>query len=218
MRFHRLSMSCLFVVGLMAIGCGDNLTLDTKENSTEAPTTISDTVTITGRMLPPGVIPQIIVIRNGTDFTNATVDEAGWYIISELPPGTYSLQVIANGFFTDISISNLELNAGEPYEADLVILQAQTQAATLLGRVVDKSTEGPLPDAEVQVECSTGVCAPLSAVSDQEGKFSIEIWSRLGANINVRKLGYRTLPIQVQALEPGGKKDLKMIKLERLER
>lgn len=65
MRFHRLSMSCLFVVGLMAIGCGDNLTLDTKENSTEAPTTISDTVTITGRVLPPGVIPQIIVTEMG---------------------------------------------------------------------------------------------------------------------------------------------------------
>ena len=223
MPFHRhscctfLALLYIFVAGLLVMGCGDNPSVDTDEVPAEEQTPVSGGgATITGQVLPPGVSPQIIVIRSSIDFTNAIADEEGRYTIPNLPAGDYSLQVIATGFFTDISIRNLQLKSGETREAELVILREQSQAATILGQITDKSDGLPLPDAEVQIECATGVCAPLGAVSDQEGKFSIDLWSGLGSNINVRKLGYRTKPIQVEALNPGQTKTLKPIELERL--
>lgn len=217
MRFHRLSWLCLFVTGLTTLGCGDSPFMDEEENSTEESIAASDSVTIMGRVLPAGIMPLIVVLRNGVDFKNTVADEQGNYIIPNLPAGEYSLQVIATGFFTDISINHLELKAGETHEAEPVILIARSEAATLLGQVVDKVDNTPISDAKVQVECSTGVCALLSATSDQTGKFSIEIWSGLGSNINVQKLGYRISPIRVEALKPNEKRDLGKIRMERLE-
>jgi hypothetical protein len=216
MRVHHLSLLYFFALGLTVAGCGDNPTVDTTENPVEAPIANKDGATITGLVLPPGVGPQVIVLRNAIDFTNTIADEEGRYTISNLPGGDYSLEVIASGFFTDISINNLQLKAGDTHEAGLVILREQAQGATILGQVVDKSNDQPLPEVEVQVECSTGVCAPLSAESDQEGRFSIDLWSGLASNINVRKFGFRTKPIPVQALEPGQKFNLKQVQLERV--
>ncbi|MCZ6679845.1 MAG: carboxypeptidase-like regulatory domain-containing protein [Candidatus Poribacteria bacterium] len=217
MPFHRLSLLCFVVMGLMVIGCGDNPTVDTKEDPSEDPATNESGATITGLVLPPGTNPLIIVLRNGIDVASTVTDDEGRYTLPNLTPGAYSLQVIKDPqFFTDISIRDLPVKAGEVSEAGLVILRERSQAATLLGQVVDASNGQPLPDAEVQIECATGVCAPLSAMSDREGKFSIDIWSGLGANVNVRKLGYRTQPIQVQALKPAEQFNLKQIALESL--
>ncbi len=213
MPFHCLLSLYVFAIGLLVIGCGDNPIVDTQKDPVEDSSSGEGGVTITGQVLPPEVSPQVIVIRNGIDFTNAIVDEEGRYTISNLPAGDYSLQVIATGFFTDISINNLELKAGEIHGADLVILRERSEAAILLGQVVNQSNNQPLPDAEVQIECSTGVCAPLSAVSDQKGRFSIDIWSGLGSNINVWKPGYCTKPIHIEALNPGQKFNLNQIQL-----
>jgi hypothetical protein len=217
MRFHRLFLLCLFVTGLSIHGCGDSPFMGKKEDFTEEPITVGDNVTIMGSVLPAGITPLIVVLRNGIDFKNTVADEQGYYSIPNLPAGEYSVQVIATGFFTDISINHLELKAGETHEAEPVILIARSESATLLGQVVNKADNTPISDAKVQVECSTGVCALLSTVSDRTGKFSIQIWSGLSSNINVRKLGYRILPIRVKALKPNEKRDLGKIKMERLE-
>ena len=217
MRIHYLPWFYWFFVGLIAIGCGDNTTVDMKDESTAEITASENGGKISGLVLPPGVSPLIIVLRNGVEFASTTADKEGQYIIPNLPPGGYSLLVIATGFFTDISIDNLELKKGEVREASVVILRAQAEAAILLGQVIEKSNGQVLPDAEIQIECSTGVCAPLSAISGPDGNFSIELWSGLGANVNVRKLGYRTQPIQVQALNPRQKFNMGKIQLERLE-
>ena len=217
MRLRRLSWLCLYVTVLTILGCGDSSFLGKSDQSTEEPITTGDSVTITGSVLPAGIMPLIIVQRNGVDFKNTVADEAGKYSIPNLPAGEYSVQVIATGFFTDISNSHLELKAGEVHDAEPIILIARSEAATVFGQIVDKADNIPIPDAEVQVECSTGVCALLSATSDQVGNFSIEIWSGLGSNINVQKLGYRISPIQVEALKPNEKRNLGKIKLERLE-
>ena len=113
----------------------------------------------------------MIVFRNGVDHTTTTADEAGRYEISNLLRGEYSLQVVATGFFTDISVRNLEVEPGRSVEAGLVILRERSEAATLVGQVLDKSNKLPLENAEIQIECSTGVCASLSAVSDGKWEF-----------------------------------------------
>ena len=199
MRIYRLAV--LFL--LIAAGCGDNSTHDPVGASTDSDDPTSGTVArISGRILPPRIQPTVIVLRNGNDYTTATADETGRYEITNLIRGEYSLQVVATGFFTDISVQNLRIEPGQSVEADLIILRERSEAATLVGRIIDKSTELPLEGAEIQVECSTAVCAPLSAVSDSSGDFSIDLWSRLESNINVRKPGYKTFPREVKALEP----------------
>ena len=217
MRFVRLLWLCVYVVAPTFLGCSDGSFLGKRENTVEKPIAREDGVTIMGRVLPAGIMPLIIVRRNGVDFKNAVAGEAGNYSISNLPAGEYSVQVIATGFFTDISIKHLELKAGERHEAETVILIARSEAAVLIGQVVDKLDNSPISDATVKVDCTTGVCALLSAASDEIGKFSIEIWSGLSSIINVQKQGYRMAPIQVEALKPNEKRDLGKIKMVRLE-
>ena len=210
MKFYVLAALCL----LIAIGCGNNGVHDTGGSSTDRDDSTSDAATITGRVLPPKIQPLVIVFRNGNDHTTATADETGRYEIGNLPRGEYSLQVVATGFFTDISVRNLMLEPGQSVEADLIILRERSAAAILVGQVFDKSNRLPLENAEIQVECTTGVCATLSAVSDERGSFSIDLWSGLRSNINVRKPGYKTVPREVGALEPGQRYSLGRVMLE----
>lgn len=216
MRFNGLFWLCLFVAGATYLGCSDSPFSGQGENTGEQPLPTVDRVEIMGRVLPAGIMPLIIVQRNGVDFKNTIADEAGNYIIPDLPAGEYSVQVIATGFFTDISVKHLDLKAGERHEAKTVILIARSEAATLIGQVIDKSDNTPISDATVKVDCTTGVCALLSAASDEIGKFSIEIWSGLSSVINVQKLGYQMTPIQVDALKPNEKRDLGKIEMVRL--
>ncbi len=217
MRFRRLFWLSLCVVGLTPLGCGDSSVLDIRENETQETTIPRESVSIMGRVLPVGIMPLIIVQRNGIDFKNTVADEEGNFTIPNLPVGEYSVRVIATGFFTDISINHLQLKAGETYVAEPVTLIARSEAATLLGQVVDKADNTTISDAEVHVECSTGVCALLSATSDQNGKFSIKIWSGLSSIFNVQKLGYQISSFQVEALKPNEKRDLGRIEMERIE-
>ena len=211
MLFCRMIGICL----LIAAGCGDHGAYDTGGAPTDRGDSTSGTgARITGRVLPPRIQPLVIVFRNGVDYTTTTADETGRYEISNLLRGEYSLQVVATGFFTDISVRNLKLEQGQSVEAELVILRERSEAATLVGQVLDKSNKLPLENAEIQIECSTGVCASLSAVSDESGSFSIDLWSGLESRINVRKPGYKTFPRQVGALEPGQRFSLGQVMLE----
>ena len=211
MWLYRLVAMCFLIV----VGCGNDGALDKEHVPQDLEDSTSvDGATIRGRVLPPGIQPLVIVFRNGNDHTTATADDAGLYEIANLPRGEYSLQVVATGFFTDISVRNLKTEPGQSIEADLVILRERSAAATLTGLVLDKSNGLPLENAEIQVECTTGVCATLSAVSDESGHFSIDLWSGLESNINVRKTGYKTTPFAVGALEPGKKFSLGQVLLE----
>ncbi len=211
MWLYRLIALCFLIV----LGCGNDRAFDTEV----APQDLEDSTsvvgaTIRGRVLPPGIQPLVIVFRNGNDHTTTTADDAGRYEIASLPRGEYSLQVVATGFFTDISVRNLKIEPGQSVEADLVILRERSAAATLTGQVLDKSDGLPLENAEIQVECTSGVCATLSAVSDESGHFSIDLWSGLESNINVRKTGYKTIPFSVGALDPGQRVSLGQVMLE----
>ena len=211
MWFCRLVTLCF----LIAAGCGDSGSYDTERVSTDFSDSTSDTgARITGRVLPPKVQPLVIVFRNGNDYTTTTADETGQYELADLLRGEYSLQVVATGFFTDISVRNLKVEPGQSVKADLIILRERLEAATLVGQILDNSNKLPLENAEIQVECSTGVCASLSAASDESGNFSIDFWSGLGSNINVRKPGYIPFPRRVEALEPGQRFSLGQVMLE----
>ncbi len=213
MWFYKLAALCL----LIAAGCGDNGVPDAGGEPTDLDDSTYDAgARIMGRVLPPKIQPLVIVFRNGNDYTTTSADGTGRYEIGNLPRGEYSLQVVATGFFTDISVRNLKLEPGQSVEADLIILRERSAAATLVGQILDKSNNLPLENAEVQVECSTGVCASLSAMSDESGDFSIDLWSGLESNINVRKPGYKTFPRHVGALEPRQTFSLGQVMLERV--
>ena len=217
MRFAGLFWLCLCVAGAAYLGCSDSPFSGKGGNTGEKPISREDSVTIMGRVLPAGIMPLIIVQRNGVDYKSTVADESGNYGIPNLPPGEYDVQVIATGFFTDISVKHLELKAGERHEAVTVILIARSEAATLIGQVVDIADATPISEATVKIDCTTGVCALLTASSDEIGKFSIEVWSGLDSIINVQKQGYRIAPIRVEALKPNEKRDLGKIQMERSE-
>ena len=211
MWFYKLIALCF----LVAMGCGN----DEAYNTDGVPTDLGDQTSgsgarIGGRVLPPRIEPLVIVFRNGNDYTTTTADKTGRYEISNLPRGEYSLQVIATGFFTDISVRNLRVEPGQSVEADLIVLRERSVGATVVGQILDKSNKLPLENAEILVECSAGICATQRAVSDESGYFSIDLWSGLESKINVHKSGYKTSPRQVGALEPGQTFSIGQVMLE----
>ena len=216
-HLYGLLLFCAMAVGIgMTTGCGDNPVTDTKVELPKAKTDLEESGQVKGRVLPSGVNPLIVVIRNGVDFRSTIADEEGYFTISDLPGGEYSLQVIATGFFTDISISRIELKKGESHEVAPIILRQQSAGATLLGQVINQADGQPLAGAQVQIECAPGVCAPLGGTSGPDGNFSVKIWSGLGANVNVQKLGYRSVLVRVKALNPEQEFNVGEIELARI--
>jgi hypothetical protein len=215
-QLYRLLLFYMLTAVVGLAGCGDNPVNDAASESPEVQTDLGAGAELTGRVLPSGVSPLIVLIRNGVDFRSTVADEEGYFTISDLPSGEYSLQVIATGFFTDISVARIELEKGESHEVAPIVLRQQSAGATLLGQVINKSDGQPLAGAAVQVECAPRVCAALGGTSGPDGTFSVKIWSGLGANVNVRKHGYQTVLVRVKALNPEQEFDVGKIELVRI--
>lgn len=213
---YGLLLFCALIAGGGLAGCGDNPTTDAEAESPEAEMDLEAGGQITGRVFPSGVSPLIVVIRNGLDFRSTVADEAGYFTILDLPSGEYSLQIIATGFFTDISVAHVELAKGESHKVAPIVLRRRSAGATLFGRVVNKADGQPLTGTEVQVECAPRVCAALGGTSGVDGTFSVKIWSGLGANVNIQKHGYRSVLVRVKALQPDQKFDMGKIELARI--
>ena len=157
----------------------------------------------------------VVLQRNGVDFRTTLADDEGKWTMSELPKGDYSLYVVASGYFTDISRSNLTVADGETLDVGTVALRQHTDAATLIGQVTDKTNGHPIPESDINIICVTGICAPINGVTDSDGNFSIQLWSGLAGNVNIKTQDHRPTFVHVQALPPRQTFDLGTVLLEK---
>src|SRR5436305_4903327 len=99
---------------------------------------IRGTVTDSQGAVVPGV--QVVVTNTATNVaTKLTTNEAGFYLAQELVPGTYTVQIRAQGFQT-LDVRNVVVKAGTTITED-GRLQVGRLAETVL-----VSSEAPLVD------------------------------------------------------------------------
>ena len=156
----------------------------------------------------------VVLQRNGVDFRSTIANDEGKWKMAELPKGNYSLYVVASGYFTDISRSDIIMEVGESFDVGTIALRPHTEAATIRGKVINTDGE-PIPDSEINIICVTGICAPVNGITDSDGNFSIQLWSGLAGKVNIKTQDYRLTIVRVEELPPRQIFDLETVVLER---
>jgi len=137
MRFFRLQGTALFFAMALALGFASN-TLEQPAFCQETTGGLQGTVKD-----PSGaIVPRASVVVTGTTLVGSKeliTDSSGYYRFSNLPPGKYTITVIAEGFDT-LKREGLELEVGHLPTVDL------TLSLGTIKSVVEVNTEGPLID------------------------------------------------------------------------
>ncbi|MYF97558.1 carboxypeptidase regulatory-like domain-containing protein [Candidatus Poribacteria bacterium] len=206
-----LSITLLLTLSIytMLVGCESESPIQTEDDESIT----AEFGVLTGTVQPYEAL--VVLQRNGADFRSTIANDEGRWILSELPIGNYSLYVVASGYFTDISRNDINVEAGETFDIGTVVLRPHTEAATLIGKVIDGSDGQPIPKSEINVICVTGICAPVIGITDSEGNFSIQLWSGLAGKVNIKSQDHQPTIIRVQELPPRQIFDLETIVLER---
>lgn len=199
----------LFLMCISLASCGDVDVPDAPEGTDFSPVT-ETTGGIRGTVLPPGIGASVLIVKDGRILGNPQTDEGGFYTIPDLESGEYDLEIVAAQRFVDVSQRQLEVFAGEWTQAADVMLRPWSDAAIISGKVVDAATDEPLNNAGVLVECTTNVCSPLSAASQLDGTFSLDLWPDLNSTLTIRKSGYQTEQRRIVALGVKGHTDLEI--------
>ena len=159
--------------------------------------------TIHGQVEPRVAGVGVIGVRNGVAAAIALTDEGGVYALVDIPAGEYNLIASGPGFFTDTSARNVVVGRNEVTEAPPITMRPITAAATLRGRAVDETTGDPLAEVQVTVQCRSGVCSNITALTDGEGRFEVGIWPGLDSRLIFQKAGYASAFVNAAALESG---------------
>ncbi|MCO6510335.1 MAG: TonB-dependent receptor [Aridibacter famidurans] len=109
----------------------------------------------TGAVIPGATITVTSAVRN---FKRTVVSNAnGYYVLSNLPPGDYEITVVAAGFKTEKSATNLSIIAGESKTLDPVMIVGDVgeQVINLIWEVPmidsnDASIESAIESEEVE--------------------------------------------------------------------
>ena len=127
------------------------------------------------------VIVGATIIVEEADLS-AITDEDGYYLLENIPVGTYNVATFADNHYPQTVTVTVEKN--EIVIQDFIIPQA-IQTYTVSGTVMDKDTEGPLGGATVTIE-GTG----WAATTEDNGSYSISDVEASTYNITASKLGY----------------------------
>ena len=135
-----------------------------------------------GRITDPSgaVIPQATVMANTSDGRSVTVvtNSQGTYEFKELPPGSYTVTVVAKGFATDQE-EDVNVVAGRVQQLDIG-LQIQVEQ-----QQVEVQSETPTVDVSPQNSASTMVIKgkDLEALSDDPDELQSELEALAGPSV-----------------------------------
>ncbi|MDA1191005.1 MAG: carboxypeptidase-like regulatory domain-containing protein [Candidatus Poribacteria bacterium] len=206
------SIVSLILTVLFLVSCAeDSATPDDPSDDARRETAI------VGRVAPPQSGMGVLAVRNGFEFASALTNDDGEYRITGLIEGEYNLIVSGQGFFTDTSVRGLSVGAMETVEAPPIEMRPFAAAATLFGRVVDSVFDEPLEGVGVTIRCNTGVCANLTAFTNDDGRYETAIWAGLAGEMLYQKAGYRLSRMDIPALPSGSVNEIPTVRLEKLE-
>ena len=205
---RKLPFVLLIVLACACVGAGlCTLTGCASDAADDLPGDMSDTRTavtaIRGQVEPRVSGVGVIGVRNGVSSAIDTTNDEGVYTLHDIPAGEYNLIASGPGFFTDTSVRNVIAEKGQETVAPLITMRQLTAAAILRGQAVADTAGTALAGVHVTVECRTGVCSNITAVTDADGRFEVGIWPELGARVVFQMAGYEPAFINVDAVPSG---------------
>ena len=162
----------IFVLALGLLGCGGGQVYNSPATGNIAGTVKDEADVI--------IVGATIVVEEAD--LSAITDADGYYILENLPVGTYDVATIADNHYPQTATVTVEKD--EIVIQDFIIPQA-IRAYTVSGAVTDKDTEGPLGGAMVTIE-GTG----WSATTEDDGSYSISDVEAGTYDITASKSGY----------------------------
>jgi hypothetical protein len=190
--------------------CGDNPIETPTSDEVVKTKTNPATGSIRGKIVPP-IAGTVITAYKESQFVKFTeADDQGNYLISDLSPGIYAVEISAPFHFLDVSNRSVEVVEGQISEATTVFLRSLEDAAVLSGRIIDAKTKAPLADIRVKVECVSRICAGLSVSTNKDGIFETKLWPDLDSNLVIDINGYSKKEIKVKPLGVKGKLQLEV--------
>lgn len=206
----KIPLIVVLLISSLIISCGNNPVETKTDASNEITKANPNTGSIRGKIVPP-IAGTVITTYKESQFIKFTeTDEQGNYLISDLSPGIYAVEISAPFHFLDVSNRSVEVVEGQISEAATIILRSLEDAAVLVGRVIDAKTKAPLSDIRVKVECLSRICAGLSVTTNKDGAFETKLWPDLAANLIIDVNGYSKKEFKVEPLGVKGRRQLEV--------
>lgn len=148
--------------------------------------------TITGQVTSSsggGALSGVLVsVTSGPNEGETTAtDSLGNYSLSDLSPGTYSLQFSRNGFTTR-TVSAIHVAARQTITQNVVLTPGGTGGGSLSGTVADSSTGEVLSGVSVRLSLNGGVVD--TATTDSSGQYSFAALTAGTYSVRFSKSGY----------------------------
>jgi protocatechuate 3,4-dioxygenase beta subunit len=134
--------------------------------------------------IPPGAISGKVLDQNGAPIVGAVAAaktggavknqsvtwSGGFYLITELPPAIYSVNVSKAGC-TSVELQNINVESGKTTKAPDAVLKCtgQVDTGTITGTVIDRDTKNPL--ADVKVDLKQGGTVKKTTNTNSAGKY-----------------------------------------------
>jgi hypothetical protein len=177
--------SLIFILALGLLGCGGG-------QGYNPPVTgnIEGTVTDEADVAIAGAV----VVLEDADLS-AITDADGYYILENIPVGTYNFAASADQYYPQTTTVTVEQDRTVAQHVMLQAIQIYTLPCTVSGTVTDKDTGVSLGGATVSIE-GTG----WSATTEEDGSYSLSDVGGGAYNITASKLGYsdRTETVTVE--------------------
>jgi hypothetical protein len=182
-RQMRGVLSVIVLLAVVSVGCGRKSSPAGPSPTPDPPPTTT-TFTVSGKVLDKtddSLVPgaRIEIVTGDTADKVAVADAEGSYRLVDLPPGSYALRAVADGF--DPSSSSLTLTGDRVLDFTLTRWTGGGSAPepppgpaerwTLAGTVTDASSQSPL--AGVRIEITDGVNRGRVVTTDEQGEYTL---------------------------------------------
>jgi hypothetical protein len=164
----------IFVLALGLLGCGGS-----QGYNSPATGNIAGTVKDEAHV---AIVGATVVVEEAD--LSATTDADGYYLLENIPVGTYNIAASADNYYPQTAAVTVEKDKIATQDFIPQAIQPYT-AYIVSGTVTDKDTEGPLGGATVTIE-GTG----WSATTEDDGSYSISDVEADTYNITASKSGY----------------------------
>ncbi|MDA8105786.1 MAG: carboxypeptidase regulatory-like domain-containing protein [Nitrospiraceae bacterium] len=169
------------ISGTGTINAGGILFFSPKLSTTPPAATTGD---LTGKVLDSvTTLPlqgAIITLSGGP---SSMSDQQGAFLIQDIPPGTYNVNISASGYAGQSS--SIMIMAGVTTDIGTVYLTPSPTSTTVSGKVTDLSTGQPIPNADVSIVGTT-----LSVKTNSNGAYSISGIDLLEFTVKASATGY----------------------------
>lgn len=195
MKKRKMILMTVFIAFMAVLflgGCGEDTTSDSSNETVKGVV-----VDLAGRKIT-GATVAIDATSTDTDDFEVTTDDDGAFKISDVPQGTWTLTITSTGYKDLDLLVEVEDGTNTIDSSDITMLPAGI--SNLRGTAVSTSTGDPLTGATITIQ-SISSSVTGTAVTDENGAYSIENINSGQYNLKAVMAGYNSSTVEINLIE-----------------